>query len=152
MLRTQISDAMKTAMREKAQQKLTVIRMMQAAIKDADINARADGNQDGIDESAVMGLLQKMIKQRQQSITMYNEAGRTELADQETAEIAIIQTFLPQAMDEQEVADAVSKAISETGASTVKDMGSVMTYLRSHYAGRMDFGAANNVIKQKLNA
>ncbi|NDG36547.1 MAG: GatB/YqeY domain-containing protein, partial [Alphaproteobacteria bacterium] len=123
-----------------------------AALKDRDIAARGNGNPDGISDDDILGLLQTMIKQRTESAKMYRDGDRPELADAEEAEIAIIKGFLPAQLDDAEMQAAISAAIDETGASSVKDMGQVMGYLKGNYAGQMDFSAASQAVKTALMA
>ncbi|MGB1360603.1 MAG: GatB/YqeY domain-containing protein [Alphaproteobacteria bacterium] len=150
-MRDIINNAMKTAMKEKQSEKLLVIRAINAKIKDADINARSKGNNDGVNDSEVLGLLQNMVKQRKESIKMYTEGNRPELAEKEQAEIEIINEFLPEMMSDEETEKAVSEAIGETGASSMADMGKVMGILKSKYSGSLDMGKASGIIKSKLS-
>lgn len=150
MLRDEFSAALKEAMKAKDQRATSTIRLIMAAVKDRDIAARGDGKAEGIGDSEVMRVLQTMVKQRQESIAMYQQGGRQELADQEAEEIEIIRRFLPEQMDEKEIAAAVQTVIEATGATTLKDMGPAMAALRERYAGRMDFGKASAVLKQRL--
>jgi len=150
MLRDQFSAALKEAMKSKDQPAVSTVRLIMAAIKDRDIAARGDGNSDGIPDDEVMRVLQTMIKQRRESITLYQKGGREDLASQEAAEIDIIERFLPEQMDEAEIEQTVEKLIGETGASSLKDMGPSMALLRERYAGRMDFGKASAVLKKRL--
>lgn len=152
MLRTRLNDALKEAMKAKKEREVQTIRLILAALKDRDIAARTDGPGDGIGEDAILSLLQSMVKQRRESIDMYEKGGRLELAEQEAEEIAIIETFLPKQMTEDEVSAAIVEVMEETGASTIKDMGKVMAALREKYAGRMDFGKASGKIKAKLTS
>lgn len=153
-MRDQIAAAMKAAMREKDQTRLATLRLITAAIKDRDIAARSeDGAQDGggdADDSAVLQLLAKMIKQREESARTYEEAGRLDLAERERAEIDVIREFMPQPMSEGEIDTAVSATITEIGAQSIRDMGKVMATLKQRYAGRMDFGAAGGRVKAAL--
>lgn len=149
-MRDQITAAMKNAMREKRAEELSTLRMINAAIKDRDIAARGDGNPDGISDADILGLLGKMIKQRQDSAKAFADAGRTEMADKETAEISVIEGFLPKQLSEAEVAEAVQAVIAEVGAESVRDMGKVMGALKGRYAGQMDFGKAGAVVKAAL--
>lgn len=151
MLRNQVSQNLKDAMRAKEPHAVSTLRLISAAIKDRDIAARSEGITDGIDDDEIIQLMQKMIKQRQESIRMYEEGGRLELAQRERDEIAIIEGFLPKQLSEDEVADAVDSVISEIGATGMKDMGPLMTALRARYAGVMDFGKASTVAKSRLN-
>lgn len=150
--REKINAAMKEAMKNKEMERLATIRLIIAAMKDKDINSRTDGRNDGIDESGVLSLLQSMIKQRKESAGIYRENNRPELADKEEAEIAVIESFLPQQLSDEEVARIVSELITSTGAAGVKDMGKVMAELKAKYAGQLDMGKAGAVIKQKLSA
>jgi hypothetical protein len=150
-LRTAITDAYKTAMRERDQASVGAIRMIQAALKDKDIAARPSGV-DAIPDEAILSMLQTMIKQRRESITMYEQGGRPELAAQEAAEIAIIERFLPQAMSAEEADAAIATVIADLGAGGIKDMGRVMNELKTRFAGAMDFQAASAQVKAKLTA
>lgn len=150
MLRDEFSTALKGAMKGKDQRATSTIRLIMAAVKDRDIAARGNGNPDGIADDEVMRVLQTMIKQRQESIIMFEKGGRQELADQEAGEIDIIRGFLPEQMTDQAIADAVAALVAETGAATLKDMGPTMAALRERFAGRMDFGKASGVLKQHL--
>ena len=129
--------------------RLGAIRLIQAALKDKDIEARGNGKEPLSDEE-ILALLQKMVKQRQESITMYEQGGRTELAQQEKDEVAVISSYLPQQMDEAETKAAIQAAIAETGAASMKDMGKVVGALRAKYAGRMDFAKASALVKEML--
>ena len=140
---------MKEAMKAGDKGKLGAIRLIQAALKDKDIEARGNGKEPLSDEE-ILALLQKMVKQRQESITMYEQGGRTELADQEKNEVAVISSYLPQQMDEAETKAAIEAAIAETGAASMKDMGKVVGVLRGKYAGRMDFAKASGLVKDML--
>lgn len=154
MLRADIMAAMKQAMKDKNQLRLSTLRLINAAIKDREIADRVNAGEcaDGAADPAVAELLAKMIKQRQDSASQYEDAGRLELADRENAEIAIIREFLPPALSDAEAADAVKDAIAKTGAASLKDMGAVMTALKADYAGRMDFGKAGKNVKAALSA
>src|SRR5215218_6166708 len=129
--------------------RLGTIRLIQAALKDKDIEARGAGRGQATDEE-ILALLQKMIKQRQESMAIYDQNGRPELAQGEREEAEIIQSFLPKQMDDAETRAAVEAAIAETGAASMKDMGKVVGALRAKYAGRMDFGRASGVVKDLL--
>jgi uncharacterized protein YqeY len=148
-MRTALSEALKTAMKAGEKRRVSTIRMVQAAIKDKDIEARGAGRETA-SEAEILSLLQKMIKQRQESATVYEGAGRPELAAQEREEIAIIGEFQPQQLDEAETAAAVAAAVAETGATGPQDMGKVIGALRAAYAGRMDFGKASGLVKAAL--
>lgn len=150
MLRQRLSDALKDALKSKDQVGVSTIRLILAALKDRDIAARSKGNMDGIGEDEILGLLQGMIKQRQESIGLYEKGGRLELAEQEKNEIVVIERFLPKQMSEAEMAAAVREAIEEAGAQSIKDMGKVMAALKSRHAGQMDFSKASALVKQAL--
>jgi uncharacterized protein len=146
VLREKITEATKDAMKSQDKTKLSTLRLMSAAIKNADIEARTAGKQPLADDD-LLGVFQKLIKQRQEAELLYEKGGRAELAKQERAEIEVIKTFLPQQMSEAEVRAAIADAIKETGAAGVKDMGKVMAALKERYAGRMDFGKASGALK-----
>lgn len=150
MLRRQLNDALKTAMLGKDARSVSTIRLILAALKDRDIAARPKGVTDGIPDGEIQQMLQSMIKQRRESITLYNQGGRPELAEQEAAEITVIERFLPRQMGEDEVAAAVKAAIADTGAAGIKDMGKVMAALKERHAGTMDFAKAGAVVKKEL--
>ena len=148
-MRQRFTEAMKEAMKAGDKRRLSTARMILAALKDKDIEARGAGKGQASEEE-ILGLLQKMIKQRQESIAIYDQAGRKELADQEREEVAVIQSFLPRQMDEGEARAAIEAAIAETGAASMKDMGKVIGALRGKYDGRMDFGKASALVKELL--
>lgn len=150
MLREKLTEAMKDAMRAKDQAALGTIRLILAKLKDADIAARTEASREGVAEDKILSLMQGMIKQRNESITLYEKGGRTDLADKEKAEIAVIERFLPQQMDEAAVQAAVTDAIKAAGATSIKDMGGVMAALKTRYAGQMDFAKASAVVKKTL--
>lgn len=150
MLRARLSDALKAAMKAKDQRSTSTLRLILAALKDRDIAARSRGNSEGIGDDEIIDMMQKMIRQRRDSVTLYEQGGRTDLAQQETEEIGIIQGFLPQQMDAAESQAAVDQAITEVGATSIKDMGRVMALLKERYAGRMDFAKVGALVKQKL--
>ncbi|MCE4223902.1 GatB/YqeY domain-containing protein [Methylobacterium sp. C25] len=153
MLRERITAEMKAAMKAGEKEKLSTVRMIQAALKDKDIEARVTGSGTGqIDEAEILSLLQKMIKQRNEAAGVYEQGGRPELAASERAEAAIIANFLPQQMDEAETRAAIQAAVAETGAAEPKDMGKVIAALKGKYAGRMDFGKASGLVKEALAA
>ena len=149
MLRDRFTAEMKEAMKAGEKARLGAIRLIQAALKDKDIEARGAGKGPLSDEE-ILALLQKMVKQRQESIAMYEQGGRTELAQQEKDEVAVITSYLPQQMDEAETKAAIEAAIAETGAASMKDMGKVVGALRAKYAGRMDFAKASGLVKDLL--
>ena len=146
-MKTQLKDAMKEAMRAKDKSRLSAIRLIQAEIKRVEVDERID-----IDDARVLAILDKMVKQRRDSISQYQAAGRQELADVEIAEINVIQDFLPAALSEAEIAELVESAISQTGAVSMADMGKVMGILRPHIQGRADAGAVSGLVKAALNS
>ena len=149
MLRDKFNEALKDAMRAKDQRKVGTLRLVNSALKDKDIEARGLGKPPLNDEE-ILALLQKMIKQRNDSIEAYEKAGRADLVAQEQEEKAIIEAYLPKQMDGDEVKAAVQAVIASTGAASVKDMGKVMGELKARYAGKMDFSKANGVVKELL--
>lgn len=150
MLRDDINNSMKDAMKARDEKRVSTLRMVNAAIKNADIEARGQGKEP-LDDGAVLGLLQKMIKQRQELVELYDKGGRPELAAAERAEIEIITAYLPKQMSDAEMVAAIEAAINETGAASMKDMGKVVGVLRGKYAGQMDFGKASGKVKELLN-
>lgn len=155
-MREQIMEAVKAAMKSGDKRRVSTLRLIQAAIQDRDIAARVDTKgqstgHDKIGDAELLQLLQKMIKQRRESAKMYTDAGRIELADQEQAEIVIIEEYLPKQMSEDEVASAISMVVQELGAAGLKDMGRTMAALKERYAGQMDFGKASGVVKARLS-
>ena len=149
MLRDQINDALKDAMKSKDQRRVSTLRLVNAALKNADIEARGQGKE-ALADDAILGVLQKMIKQRQESILLYEKGGRAELAQQEREEAEIISAYLPKQMSEAETEAAIAAAIQETGAAGMKDMGKVIGALRAKYAGQMDMGKASAIVKDLL--
>ena len=149
MLRDDINNAVKDAMRAKDERKLSTLRMVNSTLKNSDIEARGQGKPPLSDED-ILGVLQKMIKQRQESVELYVKGNREELANQEREEIAIITAYLPKQMSDDEVKAAIAAAIKETGAGGMKDMGKVIGVLRGKYAGQMDFGKASGLVKAAL--
>ena len=150
VLRTELNTAMKNAMKSKKTADLATIRLILAAIKDRDIAAREHGVQDGVDDDSIRELLQKMIKQRGESITLYEQGGRVELADSERAEIEVIKQFLPKQLDAAATLDAAKKAIEFVGAEGIKDMGKVMASLRQTYGAALDAQTAAEAAKRLL--
>ena len=146
-MKTTLKDAMKEAMRAKDKPRLGAIRLVQAEIKRVEVDERID-----IDDARVLAILDKMVKQRRDSITQYEAAGRQELADIEIAEINVIQDFLPTALTDAEIAELVQNAISQTGAASMADMGKVMGILRPQVQGRADTGAVSGLVKAALNS
>jgi len=143
---------MKQAMKDKSTERLSTIRLINAAIKDRDIAARTEGKENGVEDDTVLAILAKMIKQRQESAKTYEEAGRLDLSERELAEIKVIEEFLPRQLSDTEIISAVSEAITEVGASSIRDMGKVMGLLKSKYAGQMDFGAVGAQVKNSLSS
>jgi uncharacterized protein YqeY len=148
MLRDDINNALKEAMKAKDERKIATLRLVNSTFKNADIEARASGKT--LSDADLLPVLQKMIKQRQESKELYEKGGRPELAQQEGEEIAIITAYLPKQMSEAEMTAAIDAAIAEAGAASMKDMGKVVGVLRAKYAGQMDFGKASAVVKGKL--
>ena len=149
-MRDRINAALKQAMRDKATIRLSTLRLVNAAIKDRDIDARASGNDDGASDAEVLGILGKMSKQRLESARACEEGGRLDLAERERLEILVIEEFLPNQLSE--AAKAVDDAIFEVGADSIRDMGKVMGILKERYTGQMDFGTVGPVVKDRLCA
>lgn len=149
-MRKRLSEAQKDAMRAKDKPRLSTLRLVNAAIKDRDIAARSETNPDGVSDAEILSILAKMIKQRQDSATAYEEAGRIELGEGERAEIKVIEEFLPKQLSDAEVEDAIKSAIAEVGATSIRDMGKIMGVLKSNYTGQMDFGKTGAMIKAML--
>ena len=149
-MRETFMDEMKAAMKAGDKARVGAIRLIIAALKEKDIEARGAGREKASDEE-VLGVLQKMIKQRQESAEVYDKGARPELAAGERGEIAVISSFLPAQMSEEEVKAAIAAAIAETGAASMKDMGKVVASLRGQFAGRMDFGKASGLVKAALS-
>lgn len=150
MLRTELNDSLKTAMRAKETVAVATIRLILAALKDRDIAARTKGNPDGLTDDEILQLLSSMIKQRRESIALYEQGGRVDLVEQEQGEIGVIERFLPKQLNEAEIKGAVDALILELGAGSIKDMGRVMQELRGRYAGQMDFGKASGMVRGAL--
>ena len=151
MLRQQLNDALKAAMKAQDKRRVSTLRLILAALKDRDIAARSGDNGDGISETDILGMLQTMIRQRQDSTEQFKQGGRKDLADKEQEEIAVIQDFLPDQLDEGEVGEACREVVAELEAGGLKDMGRVMGELKSRYTGRMDFAKASAVVKELLS-
>ncbi|ADO42152.1 GatB/YqeY domain-containing protein [Ketogulonicigenium vulgare] len=149
-LREKTTAAVKDAMRARDSARLSTLRLISAAIKDRDIDARGEGK-DAISDADITVLLAKMVRQRQESASVYDSGNRPELAAKERAEIAVIEEFLPRQLDSAEVEAAIAAAIAATEAASLRDMGRIMDYLRVNYAGQMDFGKAGAIIKAQLN-
>lgn len=150
-MRTTITDALKQAMRDRAADRLSTLRLVNAAIKDLDIAMRGEGNDEGAQDADVLKILSKMVKQRQESARTYEEGGRLDLAERELEEIKVIEDFLPQKLSDDEVVAAIDAAIADVGASSVRDMGKIMGALKSKYTGQMDFGKVGALVKDRLN-
>jgi uncharacterized protein len=152
MLRERLDEELKAAMKSRNKRALSTIRLILTAIKDRDIAARGKGNADGISDQEIFQVLQTMVRQRREAIELYEQGGRLELAEQEAEEIKIIESFLPQQLDDQGIGEAVGAIIDELGAGGIKDMGRTMGVLRERYAGQMDFAKASAELKQRLSA
>jgi uncharacterized protein YqeY len=150
MLRARFSESLKTAMKAHDARAVSTLRMMLSALKNRDIAARDKGNMTGIDDAEIGQMLQGMVKQRRESIVLYEQGKRPELAAQEAAEIAVIESFLPKQLSDAELDEAVKAAIAAAGAASAKDMGRVMTALRESHAGQMDFAKASAAAKKLL--
>jgi len=145
-LKKQLTEDMKVAMRAKDKQRLLTVRTILAAIKQQEVDTRED-----VDDTAILAILDKMSKQRRESIAQFSKAGRDDLVDQEELELAIIQAYLPEQLNESEIHDLIKEAISATGAETMKDMGKVMGYIKPKAQGRVDMGKISGFIKSALN-
>ena len=142
MLRERLTDRLRSAMKGREKRAVSTIRLILTAVKDRDIAARGKGNADGISDQDILQVLQTMVRQRRESIVLYEQGARLELAEQEAEEIAIIESFLPEPLDEAAMEEAIGSVVGEIGASSIKDMGRTMAILRERYAGRMDFAKA----------
>lgn len=149
-LRTRINEAIKTAMKEKDKLRVSTLRLVSAAVKDRDIAARAEDRCEGINDSEILSLLAKMVKQRKESAQTYEENGRPELAEREREEIEIIREFMPKPLSEDEMKTIIAGLVEDSGATGLKDMGKIMGQLKSAYAGRVDMGKAGAVVKSHL--
>ena len=149
-LRDQISAATKTAMRAKDGVRLSTLRLMSAAIKDRDIAARAADRCGGIDDSEILGILTKMVKQREEAAKTYDDNGRPELAEREREEIDVVRTFMPVPLNDAEIEAVVAKIVESSGATCLKDMGKIMGQLKGAHAGRIDMGKAGAIVKRHL--
>jgi uncharacterized protein len=151
-LREQFNEQMKEAMKAKDTRRLSTVRMIQAALKDKDIANRTETSREGISDDEVLGMLAKMIKQREESAAAFDGGGRPELAKSEREEIDIIRGFMPKQMSAEESKAAIQSVIADVGATSIKDMGKVMNALKERYAGQMDFGKASGMTKDLLSA
>ncbi|PKP74344.1 MAG: glutamyl-tRNA amidotransferase [Alphaproteobacteria bacterium HGW-Alphaproteobacteria-6] len=149
-LRDRISAALKGAMKARDADRLSTLRLINAAIKDRDIALRGEGGETTVGEAEVLAILGRMVRQRQESARAYDEGGRLELAARERAEILVIEEFLPRQLDAGEIASAIEEAIAATGAASIRDMGRVMAALKAGYTGQMDFGAVGPMVKARL--
>ncbi len=145
-------DALKDAMRGKQERETATIRMMIAKLRERDIEVRPSGNMDGIGEAAILSMLEGMVKQRRESVVMYEKGGRADLVKQESEEIAIIESFMPKRLSEEEVKAAIAQVVAAIGAKDIKDMGKVMAELKNAYAGQMDFAQAGALVRAQLGA
>ena len=151
-LREDINTALKQAMRDRAAARLSTLRLVTAAIKDRDIAARGEGeDRSGVDDAEILGILAKMVKQRQESARTYEEGGRLDLAERELAEIVVIEEFLPRQLSDEDVSKAIQAAVADVGAESIRDMGKVMGALKAKYTGQMDFGKVGPMVKDALN-
>ncbi len=150
MLRDEINEALRAAMKAQDKRRMSTLRLINAAIKDRDIAARTAGK-DGLDDDEIRQLLSKMIKQREELTVIYAEAGRGELAEQEREEMDIIRCFLPRQLSDEEMRSACQKAVQDVGATGLRDMGKTMNALKERYPGQIDFGRASSVVKGILN-
>ncbi len=151
MIRQQLTDALKEAMKGRDARAVSTLRLILAALKDRDIAARGRGNTEGISDDDILSLLQTMIRQRRESIELYEQGGRLDLVEAEREEIGVIERFLPRQMDEAATRQAVSEVIGRIGATGLKDMGRAMADLRQRYAGQMDFAKASALVKAALH-
>lgn len=149
-LRARLQDGIKDAMKSKAADRLSTLRLINAAIKDREIAGRSEAGEAEVTEADILALLGKMVKQRQESARAYEEGGRLELAEKELAEIKVIEEYLPRQLTPAEVEAAIDHAIAEAGATSIRDMGRVMAVLKGKYTGQMDFGAAGTALKGRL--
>ena len=150
MLRAELNETLKKSMKAKDARTVSTVRLILAAMKDRDIAARSKGNHEGIDDVEVLAMLQSMVKQRHETKEICEKGGRLELAEQEAEEIAVIERFLPEPLDEENTLAAVEAVMQELGAESLKDMGRTMAALRKRYAGRMDFAKASAIVKERL--
>ena len=150
-MRERVNSALKDAMRSKEADRLSTLRLINAAIKDKDISLRGTTDEEGgVSDDDVLAIMGRMVKQRQESARAYEEGGRLELAEKELAEIKVIEEFLPKQLSDEEAAAAVDAAIAEVGATSIRDMGKVMGVLKAAYMGQMDFGKAGPMVKDRL--
>ena len=151
MLRAEINEALKSAMKAKNRRATSTLRLILAALKDRDIAARGKSASEEISDDEILEMLQKMIRQRHESIEYYKKGGRADLVQEETEEIEIIERFLPRQLGQEDMTEAIKEVIAELGAGGIKDMGRTMAALKHNYAGRMDFAKASAIVKQRLS-
>lgn len=149
-MRDRLAAALKEAMKAKDAERLSTLRLINAAIKDREIALRGTGDGGAVGDAEILAILGKMVKQRQESARAYEEGGRLELAEKELAEVKVIEEFLPRQLTPDEVAAAIEKAVAKVGASSIRDMGRVMAELKAAHTGQMDFGAVGPMVKAKL--
>src|SRR5690606_469954 len=149
-LRESIKQGLTEATKAQDKRRMATLRLIQAALKDRDIAGRTDGRDAGVSDAEILEVLSKMVKQRRESVGIYESAGRMELAQQENEEIKIIESFMPKQLSDEETAAAVEAVIAETGAASIKDMGRVMGELKKRHSGQMDFAKAGAIVKEKL--
>ncbi|MDZ4736715.1 MAG: GatB/YqeY domain-containing protein [Rhodospirillaceae bacterium] len=150
MLRQELTEALKVAMKARELRAVSTLRLILAALKDRDIAARTKGNTEGLNDDEIVELLHRMVRQRRESIALFEQGGRLELAQQEAEEILVIERFLPKQLDEASTMAAIDATVAELGAASLKDMGRVMARLKEQYSGQMDFGRASQIVKAKL--
>ena len=151
MLRDRLSETLKSSMKEKKPVAVSTLRLILTAIKDRDIAARSKGVDDGISDTDILQVLQTMVRQRHDSIDMYTQGNRPELAAREAEEITVIEGFMPRQLGDAEIKAAIASVIEDTGASSIKDMGKAMGALRERFAGQMDFGKASAMLKAQIS-
>jgi len=151
MLRQRLMDDLKAAMKSRDQRAVSTLRLVMAALKDRDIAARTRDVNSVVDDAEIVEMMQKMVRQRQESVALYRQGNRPELVAQEEGEIAIIEGYMPQKLSTAETQGAIDEVVKELGAQTLKDMGRVMALLKERYSGRMDFGQVGPQVKQRLS-
>jgi uncharacterized protein YqeY len=149
-LKTRIAEDLKAALRDRDATRLSTLRLINAAIKDREIALRGEGGEGGIGDAEILAILGRMVRSRQESVRAYEEGGRLELAEKERAEIAVIEEYLPRPLSPAEIEAAVTAAIAETGAVSIRDMGRVMAVLKARHTGQMDFGTVGPMVKARL--
>ncbi len=149
-MRTRLSVALKESMKARDAERLSTLRLINAAIKDRDIARRGDGHEDGVSDTDILGILGKMVKQRHESARAYEEGGRLELAEKELNEIKVIEEFLPRQLSEDETSAAIDAAIAKAGAASIRDMGKVIGLLKAQFTGQLDFAKVGAMVKDRL--